>query len=289
MEITHLWAHTVSRISQEDSSIALVPPNLEQPQIFMANYLEDALNQKCQDNSVKNQRCALAVLLKFKGHSEQQIHSDLVKQRIRKIKMSLRQIDKEKQRAIAARLVIVFTVAKLAELHRVTLLDASNDEYIIQTTILQTSQRIAEFKIYKISDKKICSLRQFKSWFADREPNIRNKVQELWSISNFEKYIQADDLSKAIRAVIVQVDRFTHHSDIASTVGKYYDKNKELDNEEDEEQERTLLEEIEQDRSNVEWKIKRPVGVLTPYLSHLEFHNLTVALTSLNHNPSLRP
>ncbi|KAA6396029.1 MAG: hypothetical protein EZS28_008448 [Streblomastix strix] len=39
--------------------------NLVQPQIFKANYLEDAINQKCSDNSVKNQRCALAVLLKF--------------------------------------------------------------------------------------------------------------------------------------------------------------------------------------------------------------------------------
>jgi Ran GTPase-activating protein (RanGAP) involved in mRNA processing and transport len=63
----------------------------------------------------------------------------------------------------------------------------------------------------------------------------------------------------------VKVDRFTHHSDTASTVRQYYDKNnnvearevlgqteEELDNEEDEEQERTLLEEIEHERSNVE-------------------------------------
>ncbi|KAA6391416.1 MAG: hypothetical protein EZS28_013052, partial [Streblomastix strix] len=44
-----------------------------------------------------------------------------------------------------------------------------------------------------------------------------------------------------------------------------------LDNEEDEEQERTLLEEIEHERSNVEQRIPSLVGVLSPGLSHLEF------------------
>ncbi|KAA6403728.1 MAG: hypothetical protein EZS28_000747 [Streblomastix strix] len=313
----------------------------QQPQIFMANYLEDAISQKCSDNSVKNQRCALAVLLKFIGYSEQQIHSDLVKQLMRKIRMRLRQTDKEKQiwdldillnyikqqvplleqglltvqqrRAIAATLVMVFTVARLAELHRATLLSTSDDEYIIQTTILKSPQRIAEYKICKIPEERICPLRWLKSWFADRQPGIPNKAQELWRISHAERYIQADDISKAIRAVMisagisktysvtsiraaaitkllkhnvssVKVDRFTHHSDTASKARQYYDKNKnikarevlgqteeELDNEEDEEQERTLLEEIEHERSNVEQKISIPVGVLSPGLSHLEF------------------
>ncbi|KAA6362718.1 MAG: hypothetical protein EZS28_041755 [Streblomastix strix] len=68
------------RIHQQPENLL----NLEQPQIFMANYLEDAINQKCSDNSIKNQRCALAVLLKFMGYSEQQIHTDLVKQLMRK-------------------------------------------------------------------------------------------------------------------------------------------------------------------------------------------------------------
>ncbi|KAA6356596.1 MAG: hypothetical protein EZS28_047877, partial [Streblomastix strix] len=167
--------------------------------------------------------------------------------------------------------------------------------------------------ICKIPDERICPLRWFKSWFSDREPNIPNKAQELWRISHAERYIQADDLSKAIRAVMqsagmsktysvtsiraaaitkllkhnvssVKVDRFTHHSDTASTVKQYYDNNntvearevlgqteEELDNEEDQEQERTLLEEIEHERSNVEQRIPSPVGVLSPVLSHLEF------------------
>ncbi|KAA6359778.1 MAG: hypothetical protein EZS28_044695, partial [Streblomastix strix] len=181
------------------------------------------------------------------------------------------------------------------------------------TTILKSPQRIAEFKICKIPDERICPLRWFKSWFAEREPDIPNKAQELWRISQTERYIQADDLSKAIRAVMqsagisktysvtsiraaaitkllkynvssVKVDRFTHHSDTASTVRQYYDKNnnvearevlgwteEELDNEEDEEQERTLLEEIEHERTKVEQRIPSPDGVLSPGLSHLEF------------------
>ncbi|KAA6392261.1 MAG: hypothetical protein EZS28_012210 [Streblomastix strix] len=332
-----LLAGYLKRIHQQPDYLL----DLDQPQIFMANYLEDAISQKCSDNSVKNQRCALAVLLKFMGYSEQQIHSDLVKQLMRKIRMRLRQTDKEKQiwdldillnyikqqvplleqgllsiqqrRAIAATLVMVFTVARLAELYRATLLSTSDDEYIIQTTILKSPQRIAEFKICKIPDERICPLRWFKSWFAEREPDIPNKAQELWRISQTERYIQADDLSKAIRAVMqsagisktysvtsiraaaitkllkfnvssVKVDRFTHHSDTASTVRQYYDKNnnvearevlgqteEELDNEEDEEQERTLLEEIEHERTNVDQRIPSPDGVLSPGLSHLEF------------------
>ncbi|KAA6309335.1 MAG: hypothetical protein EZS28_056532, partial [Streblomastix strix] len=82
----------------------------------------------------------------------------------------------------------------------------------------------------------------------------------------------------------VQVDRFTHHSDTASTVRQNYANNnnvearevlgqteEELDNEEDEEQERTLLEEVEHEISNVEQRISSPFGVLSPGLSHLEF------------------
>ncbi|KAA6382209.1 MAG: hypothetical protein EZS28_022265 [Streblomastix strix] len=179
--------------------------------------------------------------------------------------------------------------------------------------ILKSPQRIAEFKICKIPDERICPLRWFKSWFSDREPNIPNKAQELWRISHAERYIQADDLSKAIRAVMqsagicktysvtsiraaaitklqkhnvssVKVDRFTHHSETASTVRQYYDKNnnvearevlgkteEELDNEEDEEQEKTLLEEIKHERSNVEQRIPSYVGVFSPGLSHMEF------------------
>ncbi|KAA6399824.1 MAG: hypothetical protein EZS28_004651 [Streblomastix strix] len=315
--------------------------NLDQRQIFMVNYLEDAISQKCLNNSVKNQRCAIAVLLKFLGYSEQQIQSDLVKQLMRKIIMQLRQSDNEKQicdldillnyiksqvplleqglvtiqqrRAIAAIREMVFTVASLAELHRATLLSTSDDEYIIQTTFLKSPQSIAEFKFYKIPDERICPLRWFKSWFADRESNIPNKAQELWRFRHVERYIQADDLNKAISVVMqspgisktysvtsirasainkplkhnvssAQVDRFTHHSDTASTVRQYYDKNnnvearkvlcqkkEELNNEEDEEQERTILEEIEHERSNVEQRIPSPDGVLSPSLSDLEF------------------
>ncbi|KAA6380435.1 MAG: hypothetical protein EZS28_024037 [Streblomastix strix] len=77
---------------------------------------------------------------------------------------------------------MMFTVARLAELHRTTLLIASDDEYVIQITILMSPQRIAEFKICKILDERISPLRWFKSWFADSESVIQNKAQEFWMI-----------------------------------------------------------------------------------------------------------
>ncbi|KAA6374448.1 MAG: hypothetical protein EZS28_030024 [Streblomastix strix] len=223
---------------------------------------------------------------------------------------------------------MVHILAWLAELLNATLPSASDDKYIIQTTTLKFNQRIAEFKICMIAEERICPLRQFKLWFAeericplrwfksrfsDREPKIPNEAQELWNISYFEKFIQDDDPSKAIRAVMqsagiiktylitsiraealtklqmhhvssVQVDRFTHHSDTSSSERPYYDKNsnveakevlgqteKELDNEEDEEQERTLLEEIELEGFNVVQRIPSSDGVLSPELSQLEF------------------
>ncbi|KAA6318184.1 MAG: hypothetical protein EZS28_054980, partial [Streblomastix strix] len=108
------------------------------------------------------------------GYPEQQIHSDLVKQLMRKIRMRLIQTDKEKQiwdqdillnyikqqvslleqnlftieqrRATAATLVMVFIVARLAELHRAVLLSTSEDEYIIQTTILKSVKELLNSK-----------------------------------------------------------------------------------------------------------------------------------------------
>ncbi|KAA6360462.1 MAG: hypothetical protein EZS28_044011, partial [Streblomastix strix] len=193
----------LKRIHQQPKYIL----NLKQLQIFMVKYLEDAINQKCSDNTIQNQRCVLAIFLKFMGYSEQQIHYDLVKQLMREIRMRLRYTDKVKQiwnldillnyfkqqipqleqnlrsiqqrRAIATTLVMELTVARLAELYRATVLNASDDQYIIQTTNQKSLQRNVEFKIYKIPAERICSLRWFKSWFADRDPDIPNKVQEL--------------------------------------------------------------------------------------------------------------
>ncbi|KAA6363307.1 MAG: hypothetical protein EZS28_041166 [Streblomastix strix] len=86
-----------------------------------------------------------------------------------------------------------------------------------------------------------------------RQPNIPNKPQKLWRISYDVKYIQVDDLNKAISAIIqaagidktysvtcisaaaitkllkrkvkgVQIDRLAHHSDTTSMVRRQYDK-----------------------------------------------------------------
>ncbi|KAA6386271.1 MAG: hypothetical protein EZS28_018208 [Streblomastix strix] len=179
-----------------------------------------------------------------------------------------------------------------------------------------------------ISDKKICPLRWFKSWFTDRKPNIPNKVKELRKISRLEKNIQADDLSKAIRAVMqsarisktysvtsiraaaitilqkhnfisVQVDRFTHQSDITPTVTQFYDKNinfettevlgkteEELNNEEYEEHEKTLLEVIEHERFKVEQRIPSPIGVLCP---GLQLNQQTIEELTISVGGSLQP
>ncbi|KAA6362532.1 MAG: hypothetical protein EZS28_041941, partial [Streblomastix strix] len=174
---------------------------------------------------------------------------------------------------------MAFTVAGLAELHRTILLCMYDNEQIIQTTKLKIPLKIAELKICMTLDERICQLRQFKSWFADREPVIPNNPQEHWSINYVQIYFQAGNIFKAVRTV-----KETHHPDIASTVRQSYDKNnnkegkvalsrteEEHDNDEDEEQERTLLEEIELNRFNIEQRIYDPVGVLSPCLSHLEF------------------
>ncbi|KAA6385607.1 MAG: hypothetical protein EZS28_018866 [Streblomastix strix] len=88
-----LLAGYLKRIHKQPENLL----DLEQAQIPIANYFEDAINQKCSDISVKNQRCALDVLFKFMGYSEQQIQFDIVKQLMRKFRMRLRKSNKEKQ------------------------------------------------------------------------------------------------------------------------------------------------------------------------------------------------
>ncbi|KAA6398991.1 MAG: hypothetical protein EZS28_005477 [Streblomastix strix] len=98
--------------------------------------------------------------------------------------------------------------------------------------------------------------------------------------------IRAAAITKLLKHNVssVKVDRFTHHSDTASSVWQYYDKNnnfearevlgqteEELDNEENEYQKRTLLEEIKYQILNVEQRIQSPIVVLSAGLSHLEF------------------
>ncbi|KAA6369443.1 MAG: hypothetical protein EZS28_035029 [Streblomastix strix] len=169
-------------------------------------FLEDAVDRKCSDDSVKNQRLSLTLLLKFLVL--------LLEQNLFTIVW---------RRAVAATLVML---------------------------------------------------------------NIPNKPKKFWKIGYEVKYIQVDDLRKAISAIIqsvgidktysvscvsaaaitkllkhnircAQIYRFTHHSHTASMVRQYYDKNnnvesrkvhsqteEKLDSEEVEEQEGTLLEEL---------------------------------------------
>ncbi|KAA6383694.1 MAG: hypothetical protein EZS28_020779 [Streblomastix strix] len=273
----------------------------------MANYFEDAINQKCSDNSVKNQRCALAVLLKFIGYSELKIRSDLVEQLMQKIRMQLRQTDKEKQildldillhyikaqiplldqnalamqqrRAIAAALEMVFTVARFAEFHRTSLLSTSGDEYVGKFIrfLMKESAHCVGSSPGQLAENQTS---QIKPKIYGGSAMLRN-ISKLIILTKQQE--QQCNLLALAKHTHVKVDRFTHHSDTASTVRQYYNKKnndearevfgqkeEELDNEADEEQERTLLEEIEHERSNVDKRIRSPVGVLSPGLNQLE-------------------
>ncbi|KAA6388061.1 MAG: hypothetical protein EZS28_016415 [Streblomastix strix] len=184
----------LKRINQQPEYLL----NLEHPQVFMSNYLEDLLKLKFSDNSVMNRRCVLAWLVLI-GHThlEKYIQADDLSQAVRAVMRS----------------------AGISKTHSFTSIRAA-----------------AITKLIKF--------------------NVNS----------------------------LQVDRFTHHSNIASTIIQYQDKNnnvkarevlcqieQEIDNEEDEEQERTLLDQIEHERSIVEQRIQSPVGVLSPGLNHLEF------------------
>ncbi|KAA6383822.1 MAG: hypothetical protein EZS28_020650 [Streblomastix strix] len=86
-----------SRIPQEDPPIVQLTSK-SRTTIDLYRKLSRRYNKfKCSGNSVKNQQRALTALLKFMRYSKQQIHSYLIKQLMRKIRMRLRQTDKEKQ------------------------------------------------------------------------------------------------------------------------------------------------------------------------------------------------
>ncbi|KAA6360034.1 MAG: hypothetical protein EZS28_044439, partial [Streblomastix strix] len=215
-----------------------------------------------------------------------------IKQQVPLLEQNLLSI--EQRRAIAATLVMVFTVARLAELHRAVLLSTSEDEFrmrdsahyvdsnpgsVIENQTSRTKPKYSggsamqrdtsRLMIFAKPQEQQCGLLTLAKLTQSLPLELRQLPNSYHNVSS------------------VQVDRFTHHSDAASTVRQYYDKNnnveatvvlgqieEELDNEEDEEQERTLLEEIEHERSNVEQRILSHVGVLSPGLSHLEFSQL---------------
>ncbi|KAA6354508.1 MAG: hypothetical protein EZS28_049965, partial [Streblomastix strix] len=211
----------------------------------MANYITSAIQNHETDNAIKTQRCALAVLMKFIGYTEEQEISPARDQG---------DLKPERIMAIAATLTMVFTVARLAEIHRAVVQNQDENNIIILIQILKTPPREAEFKIEMIQDKSVCPHTWFKAWWSQRDPLNHNIPEQIRKSRITQKSATCNTLSKQIRIIMqaagipssysvtsvrtaaltklikagaspVTVDRFTHHSDTASTVRQYYDQN----------------------------------------------------------------
>ncbi|KAA6360001.1 MAG: hypothetical protein EZS28_044472, partial [Streblomastix strix] len=255
---------------------------LEQPSAFMANFLSDQMEKGASDNSLKSCRWALAVLMSFIEYKEEEVHSKLVAQLMKPVLMRTRHKDREIEQwdlnilleqivkeevellqsnlsleeimTISLTLCMIFTVARLAELFRATLINETEKEITLETVILKKPSRIIELKLKKALDQRICPVRWWKAWNNNRDKDLNPTTGYLWNTSKLNKTNSSDCLIKGIRslmqkagifrgftvtdlksAIFIQlismgtnstaVDRFTHHSDVASTVRQYYDKN----------------------------------------------------------------
>ncbi|KAA6352806.1 MAG: hypothetical protein EZS28_051666 [Streblomastix strix] len=122
----------------------------------MANFLSDQMEKGASDNSLKSCRGALAELLSFIGYKEEEVHSKLVAQLMKPVLMRTRhkyrgiqqwdlnilleQIVKEEVEllrnnlstvetmTISLTLCMIFTVTRLAELFRATLIKETEKE-----------------------------------------------------------------------------------------------------------------------------------------------------------------
>ncbi|KAA6329385.1 MAG: hypothetical protein EZS28_053614, partial [Streblomastix strix] len=123
---------------------------LEQSSAFMVNFFSDQMEKGASDNSLKSSRGALAVLLLFIGYMEEEVHSKLVAQLMKPVLMRTRHNDREIEQwdlnilleqimkeevellqnnlsleeilTISLTLWMIFTVARLAELFRASLI-----------------------------------------------------------------------------------------------------------------------------------------------------------------------
>ncbi|KAA6359194.1 MAG: hypothetical protein EZS28_045279 [Streblomastix strix] len=164
---------------------------LEQSSVFMANFLSDQMDNGASDNSFKSCRGALAVLQSFIGYKEEQVHSKLVAQLIKPVLMRTRHKDREIEQwdlnrlleqitkeevellqsnlsleeimTISLTLCMTFTVARLAELFRATLINETEKEITLETVILKKLSRIIEQKIKNALDQRICSVYWLKA------------------------------------------------------------------------------------------------------------------------------
>ncbi|KAA6392518.1 MAG: hypothetical protein EZS28_011956 [Streblomastix strix] len=248
----------------------------------MANFLSDQMEKGASDNSLKSCRGALAVLLSFIEYKEEEVHSKLVAQLMKPVLMRTRHKDREIEQwdlnllleqivkeevellqsnlpleeimTISLTLCMIFTVARLAELFRSTLINETEKEITLETVILKKPSRIIELKLKKALDQRICPVRWWNAWYNNRDKDFNPTTGYLWNTSKLSRTNSPDSLSKGIRSLMQKagiargftvtsvrsatitklinmganataVDRFTHHSDVTSTVRQYYDKN----------------------------------------------------------------
>ncbi|KAA6396169.1 MAG: hypothetical protein EZS28_008307 [Streblomastix strix] len=188
------------------------------------------------------QKGALTVLLDFLGFEEQQIHSSLVKQLIRPIFMRTRKKDKEegiqqfrqlllqiesenesnmrnteiKEQLmfIALTIFLVITTAELAKFHR------AND----------ISQSDAELKNWAIKSEELLNFSELEKL---RDPDdLSTGIRQLIQKSGIDKKysltsIPSDKITTLLSKRISSsaADRFIHHSEVASTFRRYFDRN----------------------------------------------------------------
>ncbi|KAA6357250.1 MAG: hypothetical protein EZS28_047223, partial [Streblomastix strix] len=255
---------------------------LEQSSVFMANFISDSMEKVVSDDLFKSCRGALAVLMSFIGYKEEEVHSKLVAQLMKPVLMRTRHKDKEIEQqdlnvlleqitkeevellqrslsleeimTISLTLCMIFTVARLAELFRATLINEIEKQITLETVILKKPLRIIELKIKKVLGQRICLVRWWKTWDIDGDKDLIPTTGYLQNTSRQNRISQQDSLSKGIHSLMQKagiargftvtsvrsatitklismgenataVDRFTHHSDVASTVRQYYDKN----------------------------------------------------------------
>ncbi|KAA6395725.1 MAG: hypothetical protein EZS28_008746 [Streblomastix strix] len=211
------------------------------------------MEKGASDYSLKSCRGALAVFLSFRGYKEEKVHSKLVAQLMKPVLMRTRhkhrEIEQWDQNVLLELIVkeevellrrtlsieetmtisltscMIFTVARLAELFRATLINETEKEITLETVILKKPSRIIELKLKKALDQRICPVRW---WKACLSKGIRSLMQKAGIARGFTvTSVRSATITKLINmgANATAVDRFTHHSDVASTVRQYYDKN----------------------------------------------------------------
>jgi hypothetical protein len=131
----------------------------------MSNFLYHQISLGASDSAVKSQRTATAVLLRFLGYQEEEVHSPLVALLMRPINLRTRHKDKESEiwelsmlldyictlvprlesnqfteleiMFVSLTLTMVFTVARLAELNRMTISRQDENVLVIDSLVLK--------------------------------------------------------------------------------------------------------------------------------------------------------